>query len=104
MDTLRAPYKLLLLVCTHLRQDGRAACGLQGSEEILRELKRRVGELDLPILVRVTRTGCLDLCGMGPAVLAYPSGRLYAGVRPEDVDRILQDLLGEEGSGGEPLA
>ena len=34
--------------------------------------------------VRVVRSGCLGLCGAGPAAVTYPAGDVYLRVQPED--------------------
>ena len=104
METVRLPYEVILFVCTNLRGDERASCSARGSAAIHQELKRRVKMLDLPMRVRVSQSGCLDLCSVGPNVLAFPSGRLYTGVALEDVDRILEDLFGPAAGPADRLA
>lgn len=96
MEVSRPPYELLLLVCTNQRDSERASCGLRGGADIHLELKRKVRELSLPIRVRVSSSGCLDLCARGPVILAYPGARLYTEVRLEDLDSILADLFGPD--------
>jgi (2Fe-2S) ferredoxin len=104
METTRLPYDLILFVCTNVRGEERASCGARGAAAIHQELKRRVKSLDLPIRVRVSQSGCLDLCSLGPNVLAFPPGRLYTGVSLDDIDRILQDLFGPEAGPSDRLA
>ena len=94
MQVGRLPYRVLFLVCTNLREDERASCAARGSAEIHRELKRRVKLLNLPFHVRVSQSGCLDLCSDGPNVVVWPDGRLYSGVSIEDIDLILEDVFG----------
>jgi (2Fe-2S) ferredoxin len=103
VDVLRAPYKKLLLVCTHERDDERPSCGARDSGAIHQQLKRRIADLELPYIVRASRTGCLDLCPMGPVVVVYPEGRVFAGVRISDVERILQELFGSDATAQDPL-
>lgn len=96
MNITHPPYELLILVCTNARGPDRDSCARAGSADLHLELKRRVRDLNLPMRVRVSASGCLDLCAHGPVVLAYPGGRLYTAVRLEDIDTILADLFGPE--------
>ncbi|MBI5365606.1 MAG: (2Fe-2S) ferredoxin domain-containing protein [Planctomycetes bacterium] len=89
MDTRPCPYAKLILVCTNEREPGRAACGLRGSAALLERLKACVKENGLSRQVRVTRSGCLDLCEVGPVVAVTPDQRCYTGVTPADLDRII---------------
>lgn len=56
-------------------------------------LKKRVAEAGLKGRVRVNHSGCLDQCGHGPMVVVYPEAVWYWGVRPEDVEQIVQEHL-----------
>ncbi len=94
MEVSRLPYQVILFVCTNLRGEERPSCGARGSAEIHQELKRRVKLLNLPYKVRVSQSGCLDLCSFGPNVLVVPPGRLYSAVTLEDIDRILEETFG----------
>lgn len=38
-------------------------------------------------------TSCLGACDLGPNVLVYPEGVLYAKVQPADVDEIVSEHL-----------
>jgi (2Fe-2S) ferredoxin len=62
-------------------------------------LKRQVAAAGLKNRVRVNHSGCMDQCGYGPMVVVYPETVWYAGVRPEDVEEIVQQHL----LGGKPV-
>jgi (2Fe-2S) ferredoxin len=46
----------------------------------------------------VTVTGCLGSCSEGPNVLVYPEGVMYAKVRKDDVDEIVEQPLVQDRS------
>lgn len=96
MERGQPPYEIYVLVCTNRRDDPtRQSCGSSGGMEIHQELKRLVKESGRNVRVRVSQTGCLDLCSRGPVVIVYPQGRLYTGVRFEDVHAILADCAAD---------
>lgn len=46
---------------------------------------------------QLTNTGCLGPCNLGPSVLVYPEGLMYTGVKPQDVELIIDEhLLGDK--------
>jgi (2Fe-2S) ferredoxin len=61
-------------------------------------LKRRCGELHLPVMR--TKAGCLKVCIGGPWLLVYPEGIWYGSVTPERCERILQEHI----VAGKPIA
>lgn len=93
MEKVSVPYKKVLLVCLNKREPGVPACGTRGSEEILCALKDSVKARNLKRVVRVTASGCLDLCGFGPNVFVLPEGVWYRGVTKADVERIVEEQL-----------
>jgi (2Fe-2S) ferredoxin len=42
---------------------------------------------------KLTSTGCLGPCALGPNVFIYPEGTLYGGVSPPDVREIVEQHL-----------
>ena len=93
MEQRRVPYQKILFVCINKREPHEVCCSHRNSEAIAAALKARVKELGLSRVVRVSKSGCQDLCAKGPNVMVFPEYRLYHGVTPADVDRILQDTL-----------
>ncbi|MGH2355213.1 MAG: (2Fe-2S) ferredoxin domain-containing protein [Chloroflexota bacterium] len=71
-----------------------STCRWQGSPQVREALARAVtegGSAD----VAVVRTGCLSLCGAGPAVVTYPNGDVHLRVEPDDAP----DLAGQLAAG-----
>jgi (2Fe-2S) ferredoxin len=44
-------------------------------------------------LVRANKSGCLDQCELGPTVAVYPEGVFYGGVRPGDIEEIIESHI-----------
>jgi sirohydrochlorin ferrochelatase/(2Fe-2S) ferredoxin len=81
------PLKKHVLVCAN------ADCAERGAIGVIDALRRAVKRAGVQRDVRVTRTSCMGRCGEGPAVVVYPDGVWYRGVRAEDTDDIVGDHL-----------
>ncbi len=94
MTSKPIPYQKTVFVCTHVREDGRTACGNpgRGGKELCEALKKGVKEAGLKGRVRVARSGCLDLCAQGPNVFLYPEGEWLFGASPLDAPAILAKI------------
>ena len=85
-----------VFVCVQGRPSGhpRGSCQEQGCAQVWQAFSdafttRNLWAADL----RLTSTGCLGPCQLGPSVLVYPEGILYSRVRAEDVDAIIDEHL-----------
>jgi (2Fe-2S) ferredoxin len=76
----------------------RGCCDPAGQGELQRLFKTKLAQRGLK-LVRANKSGCLDQCELGPAVVVYPEAVWYGRVRPEDVDEIIESHI----VGGKPL-
>jgi sirohydrochlorin cobaltochelatase len=79
------PLKRHVLVCTN------ADCADRGGLLVLDAIRRAVRRAGVQREVRVTKTSCMGRCGEGPALVVYPDGVWYRGVRAEDAP----DIVGE---------
>jgi (2Fe-2S) ferredoxin len=76
METGNLPYETLVLVCTNKRgPDERAGCASHGrcGAELRDKLKEAVAQKGLKGKVRVSASGCLDVCEEGPNVVVSPA-------------------------------
>ena len=93
MERQRVPYQKILFVCINRRQQHEVCCAHQDSESIAETLKARVKALGLSRRVRVSKSGCQDLCAKGPNVMVFPDYVWYHGVTQADVERVIQDII-----------
>ena len=93
MDAGRVPYQKILFVCINKRQPNETCCSQKDSEAIAEALKAKVKALGLARRVRVSKSGCQDLCAKGPNVMVFPDYVCYHGVTPDDVERIVQETV-----------
>jgi (2Fe-2S) ferredoxin len=93
MEQGRVPYQKILFVCVNRRAPDETCCALRERDALAAALKARVKALGLGRAVRVSKSGCQDLCAKGPNVMMFPDYRWYHGVTEEDVERIVQDVV-----------
>jgi (2Fe-2S) ferredoxin len=86
-----------IFVCGNQRPAARGCCDPQAKAELQVLFKQKLAENGLKGKVRANQSGCLDQCEHGPTVVVYPEGIWYGGVRPSDVDEIIEShILGEK--------
>ena len=61
--------------------------------ELVKTFKSVLKDKGLKGIVRAQRAGCLDACDFGPSVVVYPEGIFYGGVKPSDIDEIVNSHL-----------
>ena len=90
-------FKKHSFICMNQREEGhpRGCCDPTGQGELQRLFKVKLAERGIK-LVRANKSGCLDQCELGPNVVVYPEGVWYGGVKPQDVDEIIEShILGD---------
>ena len=93
MQQDRVPYQKILFVCINKRESNEICCSHRASEAIAAALKERINTLGLSRVVRVSKSGCQDLCAKGPNVMVFPDYIWYHGVTAADVEHIVQDTV-----------
>ena len=93
MEKNRLPYKRILFVCTNRREGGAVCCSRGGSESLRETLKRYVKENHLVGKVRISQSGCMDLCAQGPNIMIFPDNIWVKNVRSEDLPALIQHYL-----------
>ena len=90
MNQGRVPYRKIVFVCVNTREPHEACCAHRESEAIAAALKERIKSLGLARQVRVSKSGCQDLCAKGPNVMVFPDDVWYHGVTAADVEDIVE--------------
>jgi (2Fe-2S) ferredoxin len=92
MKSRNTPYKCHLFVCVKSRGGERKSCGDADSGDIKALLKDKINELGWKGKVRVSESGCLGVCGVGPNIMIYPQGVWLTQVKQSDVPEILETV------------
>lgn len=81
-----------IFVCVNEREasSAKGCCFSKGGKAVRDEFKKRLAEHDLLGVVRANKSGCLDQCEHGVAVVVYPEQVWYGGVQVSDVREIVE--------------
>ena len=87
-------YDFHFFICQNQRPEEhpRGSCLLKGSEGLLNYMKARVKELGIQN-IRINKSGCLDVCEKGPAMVVYPEGIWYSPKSTQDIDELIQSHI-----------
>jgi len=90
-----------VFICTNTRPPGhpKSCCTERGAQDLVMEFGRQLEQRELFGRVKITRSGCLGPCELGPSILVYPDGVMYVGVAAGDVTEIFDEHL----LGGRPV-
>ncbi|MBX9702809.1 MAG: (2Fe-2S) ferredoxin domain-containing protein [Silvanigrellaceae bacterium] len=88
-------YQKHVFICTNQKMAGKTCCANTGGETFFDYLKGRLLELELhgPGKIRVSKSGCLGRCSLGPSMVVYPEGVWYRYATFEDLDEIISNHL-----------
>jgi len=77
----------------HVLVCGGGGCLSSGCEEIKNTLLEELARWGLDKEIKVTVTGCMGPCSLGPMLQVQPEGRLFQRLEPEDVREIVEQYL-----------
>ena len=82
-----AKIKMHVLVC------GGTGCQASASAQIIKNFEDILAAKGLQDEVQVVRTGCFGFCEKGPIVKIMPDNTFYTQVKPEDVEKIVNEHI-----------
>jgi (2Fe-2S) ferredoxin len=86
-------YTKHVFVCTNDKEGGKKHCGSVHGMRLVDALKEDLKNRGLQTTIRAQKTGCLNMCAFGPALVVYPEGVFYGNVQLEDVAEIVESHL-----------
>ena len=84
-----------IFICTNDRgkNSSRQSCGDCGGLDIRMEFVKLINESGLKGKVRANKSGCLDICEQGPAIVIYPKGFWYLGIERKNIKKIFKHSI-----------
>lgn len=84
-----------VFLCVNQKAAGKPCCANDGGEVFFDYLRSRLLELGLqgPGQLRVSKSGCLGRCSIGPSLVIYPEGVWYTYASFNDLDEIIDSHL-----------
>lgn len=84
-----------IFLCTNQKALGKPCCANSGGEEFFTYMKSRLVALGLhgPGKIRISKSGCLGRCALGPCLVIYPEGIWYTYSSFTDIDAIINAHL-----------
>jgi (2Fe-2S) ferredoxin len=88
-------YQQHIFVCTNQKAPGKTCCANTGGEPYFKYLKKALKAQGLsgPGKIRVSASGCIGRCKLGPCLVIYPEGVWYTYASTDDLDDIIQTHL-----------
>ena len=95
---MKPKYKKHIFVCTNERttKSPRGDCASCGGISIRKRLVQLINQHDLKNKIRANKSGCLDVCELGPVIVVYPQNFWYTKVKLEDINEIFQTSIIED--------
>ena len=88
-------YKKHVFLCTNQKPPGKPCCANSGGDEFFAYMKAKLVELDLfgSDKIRISKSGCLGRCKLGPCLVVYPESIWYSYSSFADLDTIITEHL-----------
>jgi (2Fe-2S) ferredoxin len=91
MEIDSSKFEKYVFVCERERE-GSACCAPDGAL-IRAKLKDIIKERGLGSKIRVSASGCLDVCAQGPNVLIMPDAKWLKNVSLSDIDAAIEEII-----------
>ncbi|OYU96771.1 MAG: ferredoxin [Bacteroidetes bacterium B1(2017)] len=82
-----------IFICANTKEGGKPCCGAEKGMALVEKFREVLAEKGLKGSVRAQRSGCLDACKHGPALVIYPEGTYYKNVQLTDVETIVEQHI-----------
>lgn len=84
-------YSKHVFLCTNQKALDKPCCANSGGEVFFDYFKGRLRELDLHGAgkIKISKSGCLGRCDLGPCIVIYPEAVWYTYASFEDIDNII---------------
>lgn len=84
-------FRKYIFICENVRKNGEVCCGPASmGKGYVERLKAYVKEHGLKKEIRISRSGCLDVCAEGPNIVVYPEGHWYSQVKEGDLEEFIR--------------
>lgn len=91
-------YQKHVFFCVNLKEPGKKCCQNANASQFFEYMKSQLQQRNLfgPGLIRVSHSGCLGRCALGPMMVVYPDNIWYSYRTFDDIDAIIeQHLIGQ---------
>lgn len=88
-------YQHHVFLCTNLREHNKDCCAKRGAKPLLDYLKTKLKLLpdNQQQKIRISHSGCLGRCSLGPLLVIYPESTWYHYQTQRDIDEIIEQHL-----------
>lgn len=85
-------YQIHVFICTREKPDGSKSCSQGNAKEIKDKLKEIALERKWMPRVRISESGCLGACGVGPNIMIYPQKIWLTNVTFDDIEDVVLEI------------
>jgi (2Fe-2S) ferredoxin len=84
-------YKNHMFICTNQKANDKPCCAKHNASEMVEHAKSLAKSLGLTkeLKFRISSSGCLGQCAVGPVLVVYPEGEWHSYKTKEDIEQIL---------------
>jgi (2Fe-2S) ferredoxin len=87
-------YNNHVFICNNQKDNNKQCCANANTAELISYAKQRAKELRLTkeTKFRISSSGCMGQCAIGPVLVVYPAGTWYTYNSKDDIDKILMSI------------